>query len=76
MFIYAPDMHPDAEAGWVMMSESPCQCLALFIICYVIGLFGFGSMFTWGLLWSLWFPFTLILAAILSSTDFTLFCLW
>jgi hypothetical protein len=53
-------MHPSAAAGWAMMHESPCQCLVTFFVYYVIALLGLDGMFTWGLIWSPWFPYIVL----------------
>jgi hypothetical protein len=68
-------MHPDAAAGWAMMHESPCQCLVAFFVCYVIVILGIDGTFTWGLLWSPWFPYiALPCACLMFPADLVAIC--
>jgi hypothetical protein len=69
-------MHPDAAAGWCMMSKTPCTFLVVFFVCYALTILGFGSIYILGLRQSLWFPYVVIPASVYVPIDIIMVALF
>jgi hypothetical protein len=69
-------MHPDAAAGWCMISESPRTALVIFFICSALTTVGFGGIYTLGVVGSRWYPYVLLFSVVYLPLDVLFFVMF